>query len=157
MKEIKYKWIKWLGEQQYTHAVTLKPNFTNIKISDNFLFRLFTKFHMLVQRRLFGTRFNNANKRIFHTPAVAILEGSTDTAHIHAAFKVQEGNWAAFETLFVEGGAKASRQGPWRTLVQNGTCQVDQITECSGWHNYQLKEAWSNDVGDRMIFLPLSA
>lgn len=153
----KNNWLRFLSDQEYTHAITLKPNDTNFTKSTAALHRLFVKAHMLVQRHLIGRGFNLAHNRGRQTPALGIVEGSLLTGHLHGAFKVAPQQWEKFEGLF----AREKRRGPdrniWRTLVANGTCVVEPIRDAKGWHGYTFKDVWQTSDTDRVVILPLSA
>lgn len=154
---LKTNWLNFLSDQEFTHAITFKPNDANFTKSVAALHRLFVKAHMLVQRRLLGRGFNLAQNRARQTPAVGIVEGSLLTGHIHGAFKVAPDDWSKFEGLF----AGEKRRGPdrniWRTLVASGTCVVEPIYGAKGWHSYTFKCVWQTDDTDRVVMLPLSA
>lgn len=154
---LKSRWLNFLSDQDFTHAITFKPNDANFMKSVSALHRLFVKAHMLVQRRLIGRGFNLAKNRTRQTPALGIVEGSLLTGHIHGAFKVAPDDWTKFEGLFAGEKRRGPDQNVWRTLVPSGTCVVEPIYGANGWHSYTFKDVWQTDDTDRVVILPLSA
>lgn len=154
---IKSIWLNFISDQEYTHAITFKPNDSNFTKSVAALHRLFVKAHMLVQRRLIGRGFNLPTNRARQTPALGIVEGSLHTGHIHGAFKVAPDDWSKFEGLFAGENRRGTDQNIWRTLVASGTCVVEPIYGAKGWHSYTFKNVWQTDDTDRIVMLPLSA
>ncbi|MXP41279.1 hypothetical protein GRI75_06450 [Altererythrobacter soli] len=155
--ELKTSWLDFLSSQDFSHAITFKPNDANFTKSVAALHRLFVKAHMLIQRRLIGRGFNLTQNRARQTPALGIVEGSLLTGHIHGAFKVAPEDWAKFEGLFAEEKRRGPDRNIWRTLVASGTCVVEPIYGAKGWHSYTLKDVWQTDDTDRVVMLPLSA
>lgn len=149
-QEIRDGFVNFLADQQYTHAVTLKPNGDRVNSKDA-LHRLFTVTHMLVQRRLLGPRFHL--KKSKQTPALAFVEGCLATGHLHTAFKVPLEHNVKFESAF----ADDDRSGLWRKLVPSGTCVVERIYDAHGWLSYSAKNIWQIDDFDRVMILPLLA
>lgn len=156
-KTLKANWLNFLSEQDFTHAITFKPNDADFTKSVAALHRLFVKAHMLVQRRLLGRDFNLAHNRARQTPALGIVEGSALTGHIHGAFKVAPDDWSKFEGLFTGEKRRGPDRNIWRTLVASGTCVVEPIHGAKGWHSYTFKDVWQTDDTDRIVMLPLSA
>lgn len=155
-KNIKTSWLNFLSDQNFTHAVTFKPNDADFTKSTAALHRMFVKVHMLVQRCLIGRGFNLDQNRARQTPAVGIVEGTLLTGHIHGAFKVAPNDWTKFEGLFVGEQRRGPDRNIWRTLVASGTCLVEPIHGAEGWHSYTFKDVWQTDDTDRVVMLPLS-
>ena len=153
-QRLKQGWIDFFVAREYTHAVTLKPN-RDRGLSLQTLHTLFCKVHMLMDKKLLGGRFNLPNRRHLRTEAMAIVEGLPDTGHLHGAFKVRPENWEDFERLFKDGTRKADRQGLWRKLAPDGTCEVTPMRDPQGWYDYSLKDVWFASDTDRILFLPL--
>lgn len=148
-------WLDFLVVQQYSHAVTFKPNDHYCSASIDALHRLFVKVHMLADRRLLGSRFNSPSRAHLRSQAVGIVEGLPISGHLHGAFKVRPDNWSKFEALFNDGPTAAERTGIWRKLLPHGTATVEPIYEAGGWHAYSFKHVWQSDDTDRVVFLPL--
>ncbi|HEX2763771.1 MAG TPA: hypothetical protein VHM92_08015 [Allosphingosinicella sp.] len=153
---LKSSWLDFLCDQDFTHAITFKPNDADFTKSVAALHRLFVRAHMLVQRRLIGRGFNLAKNRTRETPALGIVEGSLLTGHIHGAFKVAPEDWTKFEGLFAGDKRRGHDPNIWRTLVASGTCVVEPIYAGEGWHSYTFKDVWQTNDTDRLVILPLS-
>lgn len=155
------EWIEFLVAQEYTHAVTLKPNHRAERATAEFLRAAFIRFHRDVDQTLFGPRFHLPSKRSLRSRAVGIVEGLPLTGHIHAAFCIAPENWGRFEGLFqtVPGGPTINpkRANPWTARIVGGTSDVAQITDGHGWLSYCTKNFTGIDDADRIIFLPLEA
>ena len=151
---VKYGWVDFLTSSGFTHAVTLKPNNKRSSPDVNTLHRLFAKVHMLVDRRLLGSRYSHRSRNHLRSLAVGIVEGLPDSGHLHGAFRIDRSNWEAFEALFQDGSAAADRKGIWRKLVPSGTNVVERISEPEGWHRYAFKHVWQCDDSDRVVLLP---
>jgi hypothetical protein len=153
--KIKAGWLNFLVEQEYTHAVTFKPNDHRWWPRIDDLHRLFVKVHMLADRRLLGSRFASSSRAHLRSQAIGIVEGLPTSGHLHGAFKLRPANWSKFEALFDDGSTAAERTGIWRKLLPHGTATVEPIYEASGWHAYSFKHVWQSDDTDRVVFLPL--
>jgi hypothetical protein len=153
-KEIKNKWVEFLYQQDFTHAVTLKPNHGR-KSSFKELEARFYTLHMLVQRKLLGRRFNRCREKQTH--AFAIVEGLPFVGHLHAAFKIDAAHQDKFEALFPDGSGLSDRsRNLWRKLEPTGSSKVERIFGAQGWISYASKEIWSLDDLDRVILLPMN-
>lgn len=152
---LKNGWLNFLVDQQYTHAVTFKPNDKECPPTVDMLHRLFVKVHMLADRRILGSRFTSANRVDVRSHAMGIVEGMPNSGHLHGAFKIRPENWSKFEGLFADGTTVATRKGLWRRLLPHGTAVVKPIYEAIGWHDYAFKHVWQVNDSDRVIFLPL--
>lgn len=110
--ELKNSWLRFLELQGYTHAVTFKPNDVHGFAGLDALHRLFVKVHMLVDRRVLGSRYARPSRAHLRSQAIGIVEGLPTCGHLHGAFKVHPQNWSKFEALFADGTtASASRKG----------------------------------------------
>lgn len=152
--KLKDSWINLLVDQQYTHAVTFKPNPKDCAPTVDMLHRLFVKVHMLVDRRILGSRFNRPDRDHLRSHAMGIVEGLPTSGHLHGAFKIRPENWSKFEGMFADGTTEGTRRGIWRRLLPHGTAVVEPIYEASGWHTYTFKHVWQFDDSDRVTFLP---
>jgi hypothetical protein len=148
-------WLQFLVLQGYTHAVTFKPNEPRCLASIDSLHRLFVKIHMLVDRRILGSRFATPARAHLRSHAIGIVEGLPNSGHLHGAFRVAPDNWSKFEALFADGTTEATRTGIWRRLLPHGSAVVEPIYEASGWHAYAFKNVWQCNDTDRVVFLPL--
>ena len=153
--ELKNSWLHFLVTQGYTHAVTFKPNDPRCLATIDALHRLFVKVHMLVDRRMLGSRFARPDRAHLRSQAIGIVEGLPTSGHLHGAFKVRPENQSKFEGLFGDGTTATNRTGVWRKLAPHGTAVVEPIREAGGWHTYTFKHIWQCDDTDRVVFLPL--
>jgi len=154
--ELKNGWLGFLMAQQYTHAVTFKPNPNENRLSLADLHRLFVKVHMVVDSKMLGgSRYLKASKAHLRSPAIGIAEGLPLNGHLHGAFEIAPSNFARFEEQFTDGSSSCSRSNIWRRLMPSGTCVVERIDGAAGWHRYCLKDVWRVADTDKMIFLPL--
>lgn len=157
MSKLKLKngWLDFLVAQQYTHAVTFKPNDKECAPTVDTLRRLFATVHMLADRRILGSRFARPDRDHLRSHAMGIVEGLRSSRHLHGAFKIRPENWSKFESLFADGTTLASRKGIWRRLLPHGTAVVEPIYNADGWHTYTFKHVWQIDDSDRVFFMPL--
>lgn len=153
---LKNEWIEFLVAQEYTHAVTFKPNPDENRLRLADLHRLFVKVHMLADRAMFCGRYLKASKAHQRSPAVGIVEGLPFNGHLHGAFKIIPRNFEKFEQRFVDGTLANRRANIWRKLMPSGTCAIERIDRPDGWHRYTFKHVWQTDDTDRLVFLPLS-
>lgn len=153
--ELRNGWLDFLVAQEYTHAVTFKPNPDENRLSSDGLHRLFVKVHMLADHKMLGGRYLKPSKAHLRSHAIGIAEGLPLNGHLHGAFKIAPRNFERFEQQFTDGSSSSSRSNIWRRLMPSGTCVVERIDGAAGWHRYCLKDVWRVADTDKMIFLPL--
>lgn len=150
-RQLRHGWVDFLSSQNYSHAITLKPNNKKFDAGEHFLRRNLDRFHRNLDRRLLGTRFADEKNGVRRTRMVAIMEGlSSNNGHIHAAVRVAPELHGRFEALFAAGNPR----NPWVAMIPGGTTCVEPITEAEGWHEYATKRFASRDHSDHIIFLP---
>lgn len=154
-------WVGFLGEREFTHAVTLKPNHRTEKATAHFLRSAFVRFHRDVDQFLIGPRYHKPSKRHLRTEAVGIVEGLPHVGHIHAVFRVPADRWADFESLFrpLTGDITVNPKwlNPWAWRIAGGTTCVERLTDAEGWLSYSTKHLTDMDAADRIMFLPFDA
>jgi hypothetical protein len=150
IEKLRRGWVDFLSSQNYSHALTLKPNNVKFDAGEYFLRRNLDRFHRNLDRRLLGTRFSNEKNGIRRTRMVAIIEGLPFNGHIHAAIWVADELRERFEALF----AADNPRNPWVALIPGGTTAVEAITEAEGWHEYTTKRFAHRNHSDNIIFLP---
>ena len=158
MRNVKLQrgWLDFLVSQEFTHAVTFKPNDPRCSATINDLHRLFVKVHMLVDRAILGSRFALPSRAARRSVAIGIVEGLPTSGHLHGAFKLDPSNWTKFEALFEDGTTMSERSGIWRKLAPHGTVVVELMHDPRGWYDYVHKHVWECDDSDRVVLLPLS-
>lgn len=152
VQKLKNGWLDFFDQQEFTHAVTLKPNDRSFGRSVAALHSRFVSLFVRVNRALLGTRSNEACRRHEQLPAVAIVEGLPDVGHLHCAFKVREELWSEFEHQFAP--IRHGGKDVWSRLVPNGSTKTVRIWEAGGWHDYSMKQVWQVEHTDRIIILP---
>ncbi len=154
-------WVGFLGEREFTHAVTLKPNHRTEKATAQFLRSAFVRFHRDVDQFLIGPRYHKPSKRHLRTEAVGIVEGLPHAGHIHSVFRVPPDRWADFESLFRPLTADITVNpkwlNPWVWRIVGGTTRVERLTDTEGWLSYSTKHCTDMNAADRIMLLPFDA
>lgn len=148
--DLRNQWVSWLTSQDYSHAITLKPNNPKINAGEIYLRRNLNRFHRNLDRRLLGTRFADEKNGVRRTRMVAILEGLPYFGHIHAAVRISPDLHHRFEAMFAEG----DRRNPWSKMIPGGSVCVERLHDAGGWHDYITKRFATTDHCDNLIFLP---
>ena len=150
---LRLAWVEWLSRQNYSHAITLKPNNKRFVAGEYFLRRNLDRFHRNLDRRLLGTRFADEKNGVRRTRLVAVLEGLPDNGHIHAAAWIAPDLHERFEDLL----ASSNPRNPWTVMIPGGTVCVKPIYDQEGWNEYVTKRFASTEHSDNFIFLPRPA
>jgi hypothetical protein len=148
--ELRSSLVKWLSSENYTYAVTLKPNNPRIEVTDYYLRRNLNRFHRDLDRQLLGTRFCDERNGLRRTRVFAVLEGLPFNGHIHGAVRIAPELRERFEMIVSPG----NRRNPWVKSVPGGTIHVDTITTADGWFEYATKRFATRDFSDNVILLP---
>lgn len=157
-RKLRSEFNTFLAGQDFTHAVTLKPNYQSTLATDNFLRSAFRRFHRDVDQILLGSRFNTPEKSAARSLAFGIVEGLPRAGHIHGLFRIANERWDDFEALFrpldLDRSINPKRLNPWGHRVVGGTSVVERLYDADGWAGYSTKYLFDADSYDRVMILP---
>lgn len=135
---------QFLADLFPTYALTLA--FNDWPISHDRIRTVLRHLHAAVDRRLFGTRYNQLPHQE-RTSFAAVIELFDAHPHLHTAWKVCTDRAEQFEELF------AGRKPPlWTHFAPAGTAVLKVITDAQGWTSYLSKHLPGSDSAGLLIF-----